>query len=174
MNRAKRIQLVKHIAYALLLLVLYILQMTPGLFVLLGAKPIWLVPAAIAIAMMEGEFVGGIYGAAAGLLCDMGSSTVLYGFNGFFICLCCILAGLLVIYLMHCNVWGCFLFVFITLLICRSVEYFFAFGMWGYDYAWMIYANNILPTILYSTLVSPLPYLAVRTIHRRVEAALED
>ena len=85
MNRKKKAVIAaKYAAYAMILLVLYVLQTTPGLFVVYGAKPMLVVPAAIAIAMHEGELVGGLFGALAGLLCDMGSS-MLFGFNGLFI-----------------------------------------------------------------------------------------
>jgi len=171
MNRTATVKFMKYAIYALLLLLLYILQTVPGLFVLFDTKPVWVVPAAIAIAMFEGEFVGGIYGAVAGLLCDLGGFS-LFGFNGFLICLCCILVGLLVENLMHCNVWSCLLFVFVTMLLCRSLEYLFAFGMWSYDAGWRVYALDELPIVIYSTLITPPPYLIARGLHRRFEAAL--
>lgn len=173
MNRAKTIRVFKYAVYALLLLLLYVLQGVPGLFVLFGVKPVWVVSGAIAIAMAEGEFAGGVYGAFAGLLCDLGG-TSLFGFNGFFVCLCCVAAGLLVIHLMHCNIWGALLFVFVTHLLCRSLEYLFAFGIWGYDSNWKIYTLRVLPTIVYSVIITPIPYAAVRALHHKFESLLQD
>ena len=172
MNRTKSIKVAKYTIYALLLLLLYILQTVPGLFVLFETKPVWMVAAAVAIAMLEGEFVGGIYGAAAGLLCDMGGFS-LFGFNGFFVSLCCILTGLLVIYLMYCNIWGCLLCVFITMLVCNGLEYVFTFGIWEYEAEWKLFTMKALPTVLYSTLITPIPYFLVRGIYNKFAAALK-
>ena len=167
MNRTKLTLTAKYLTYGLVLLLLYVLQTTPGLFVIFGAKPMLVVPAAIAIAMCEGEFVGGLYGAFAGLLCDMGSS-MLFGFNGFLLTFFCVVTGLLVIHLMHCNAWNAILFTFITMLAIGSLEFLFGYGMWGLENVWMIYTYRTLPLIVYTAVVSPLPFWLMRGIHRKL------
>ena len=171
MNRAKRILTLKYVIYALILLILYVLQTTPGLFVVFGTKPMLVVPAAIAIAMYEGEFVGGLYGAFAGLLNDMGSS-MLFGFNGLFLTFFCIVSGLLIIYLMHCNVRNAALYVAVTMLVTASAEFLFGYGMWGYAGVWRIYVFDTLPLIAYTTAVSPLLFWMVRAIHGKTQKHL--
>ncbi len=161
----------KYTLYALILLLLYILQTTPGVLELAGAKPMLVIPAALAIAMVEGEFVGGVYGALAGLLCDLGGS-VLFGFNGLFLSVFCIGAGLLVIYLMHCNTRGALLFVTVTMLVRGSVEYLFGYRMWGYENVWKIFALRILPMSLYTILVTPLLFWLIRWIYRLFQKRL--
>ena len=90
----------KHLCYAVSMLVLFTLQTTPGLFELWGVKPILVVPFAVCIAALEGEFIGGLYGALAGLLCDLAGSWV-FGFHAI-LCLCCHVAvGLAAIYLVR-------------------------------------------------------------------------
>lgn len=166
MKNKKKIYIAKFTVYALLLLLLYVLQTVPGLFVLYGAKPIWVVPAAVAIAMLEGEFAGGFYGVLAGILCDMGGFS-LFGFNAFVVGILCVVTGLLVIYLMYCNLPNCLFFTLIILLVRGSLEYLFAYGIWGYENAWKVYAYFILPVTLYSVLITPLAYWLVRGIHNR-------
>ncbi len=155
----------KYTLYALILLLFYILQTTPGVLELAGVKPMLVIPAALTIAMVEGEFVGGVYGALAGLLCDLGGS-VLFGFNGLLLSLFCIGAGLLVIYLMHCNTGGALLFVTVTMLVRGGVEYLFSYRMWGYENVWKIFALHILPMSLYTILVTPLLFWLIRWIYR--------
>ena len=169
MNRTALTLTAKYTVYALVLLVLYVLQTTPGLFVVFGAKPMLVVPAAIAIAMCEGEFIGGWYGAFAGLLCDIGSS-LLFGFNGFLLTFFCVGAGLLVTHLMHCNFWNAMLFTFIAIMAMGSLEFLFGYGMWRLDYVWMIYVYRTLPMIAYTTAVSPLLFWLMRGIYRRAKA----
>lgn len=171
MNNAKTILALKYTVYAALLLFLYVAQVTPGLLVIGGVKPLLVVPVAMAIAMFEGEFVGGVYGAAAGLLIDTASVT-LFGFNGFFICLFCIIAGLMVIYLLRCNLLGCMLFVAVTLLVRGSIEFLFAYGMWGYESVWKIYLLHTLPGVLYTLVITPLAFRLIRWFHRRFARAI--
>lgn len=171
MNSTTKYLVLKHLIYVLLLFVLYIVQATPGLLAVFGIKPVLVAVAAIAIAMHEGEFAGGVYGAAAGLLCDM-LGVGLYGFNGFVLCLFCAAAGLFVIYLLRCNLLGCLLFVAVTLLVRGSIEFLFAYGMWGHEHIWKLYVLYTLPTIVYSLVVTPLLYWAVRGIYRRFELVL--
>jgi len=166
-DRARIIAFQKHFLYVLLILLLYVLQTTPRLFEIYGVKPMLVIPAAIAIAMHEGELTGGIYGAFAGLLCDMGGFG-LFGFNGVVFLLAGVSAGLLIIYMMKCSAANCVLYVLLAMLLRGSVYYMFAFGMWDYEQAWRIYAFQILPTVAY-TAVSAIPVFCVfQFVYRRV------
>lgn len=166
MTNSKTTLVLRHVFYSLLLLVLYVVQTTPGLLVIGGVKPLLVIPAAVAIAMCEGEFVGGIYGAVAGIFCDV-AGTSMFGFNGLFICLFCIGAGLAVIYLLRNNLLGCLLFVLATLLVRGSVEFLFAYGMWGHEHVGRLYARYTLPTIFFTLLLTAPVYLLIRRVHRR-------
>jgi hypothetical protein len=137
------------------------------------------IPAAICIAMFEGEFVGGIYGASAGLLCDAAAvprqtgGSVLFGMSGFLLCALCVAVGLLIIYLLRCNLLGCMLFVAAITLALGSLEFLCAYGMWGHENGWKIYVYHNLPVVGYTLLVTPLLFFAIRGIHNRFEAALQ-
>ena len=163
-DRTRILAFYKYLIYALLLLLLYVLQTTPRLFEIFEVKPMLVVPAAIAMAMHEGEFAGGIYAAFAGLLCDMGGFG-LFGFNGIIFLISGVAAGLLVIYMMRCNVVSCVLFVLIAMLARGGIYYTFAFGIWNYEYAWRIFVFQILPTIIY-TAISAIPiYYIFRAVN---------
>lgn len=172
MNHTKLAVFLKYASYALLILLLYVLQTTPGMFAIHGITPMWVVPAAMTIAMVEGEFVGGLYGAFAGLLLDMGG-VALFGFNGLFLSVCCVIAGLLVIYLLRCNLLGCLLFVAFTLVPRGSIEYLFAYGMWGHDNVWKLYVWVTIPTIIYTLAVTPLVYWLVRWMNRKFDGLIK-
>ncbi|MCL2056913.1 MAG: rod shape-determining protein MreD [Oscillospiraceae bacterium] len=171
MNRTRYITAAKHITYSALFFALYIVQATPGLFEFSGAKPIWVIPCAIALAMFEGEFLGGVYGAAAGLLCDMGSF-LLFGFNGFLTCVFCIAVGLLVIYLMRCNLASCFLFCAVFMMARGGLEFFFGYGMWGYDDAGMVFFSGTLPVAVFSAAITPAVYFTVKALHNKFKKLL--
>jgi cell shape-determining protein MreD len=165
--------MLKHALYVFAVIVLYVLGCVPGLFVIGGLKPILVVPAAIAIGMCEDEFSGGLYGALAGLLCDVGSF-LLFGFNGFVITIFGAAAGLMVTYLMRCNLLTFLLFVFITLLVRGSLEYFFAYGMWDYPGVGLIYSSTTLPTVFFSTAAAIPVFFVIRLINRRFSSVEEE
>jgi cell shape-determining protein MreD len=156
----------KHVVYGVLLLLFYVIQTTPRLFEIAGVKPVWVLPLAIAVAMHEGEFTGGVYGALAGLLCDTGGFG-LFGFNGFIFCLGAVAAGLLIIYLMQCNVGGCMLFVLVIMFLRGSIGYMFAYGIWDFENVWRIYLTHTMPIAVYTAVAAMPVYYLVRTIYRR-------
>ena len=69
-RKRSRSQLFKWGCYGLLMLLCTVLQTTPGLFQLGNAKPLWLLPLALAAAVFEGEFAGALFGAVCGLMWD--------------------------------------------------------------------------------------------------------
>ncbi|MDL2233669.1 hypothetical protein LJC63_08865 [Ruminococcaceae bacterium OttesenSCG-928-L11] len=173
MKSTKYFHVLKHTVYGLLFLIFYILQSVPGFLTVMGVKPVWVLPAAIILAMFEGEFLGGIYGALAGLLCDIGGF-LLFGFNGFLTCLYCVGVGLVIIYLLRCNLLGGILLTLIFMVLRGSLEFLFEFGMWGYDGVWKIYLAHTLPTALYSTVLAiPLFYL-FRGLSRKFNLLLQN
>src|SRR5699024_4789730 len=117
--------------YGMLLLVLYTLQTTPGLFVIAGIKPNLVIPAALTIAMLEGEFLGGIYGAFAGLLCDL-NGPALFGFYAILLLTAGVLAGLAFLYLLQPRLTNFILLTACVLLVCGLLEYLFYYEMWDY------------------------------------------
>ena len=173
MNRKRTVIIAKHVIYAITILFLHVLGSVPGLFVLGDIKPMLAIPAAVAIAMCENEFSGGIYGAAAGLLLDTGSF-LLFGFNGFVVTVCCVAAGLMVTFLMRCNFLTYLLFAALTMLVLGSLEYFFSYGMWSYAGAGGIYTARTLPTAAYSTLAGFPAFFFIRFISRRFVVSKEE
>ena len=65
-----RSQALKWVCYAAALFVCAALQTTPGLFRLGQAKPLFILPLCLAVAVYEGEFAGALFGAVGGLLWD--------------------------------------------------------------------------------------------------------
>jgi len=165
-NSTARQNIFKNVLFVLILLSLYVLQSVPGLFAIYGVKPFLTIPAAIAIAMLEGEFSGGIYGAVAGLLCDMGG-LLLFGYNGLVTAACCIAAGLFVIHLIRCNIFAFLLFSIFTMLLRGAAEYFFAYGMWNHQDVSRIFLNVTLPAALYSVIAGIPLFFLLRWMHRR-------
>ena len=76
----------------------------------------------------------------------------------------CVSAALLVMYLVRVNVWNALLFVFAGALLQGLIDFFFYYLIWDYDYSYLILLKKILPTVLYTTLISPLFFFIIRKI----------
>ena len=173
MNNTRKIFVIRHSVYTLLMLLFYVGQTVPGLFIFSRIKPLLVIPAAIAVAMFEGEFVGGLYGAFAGLLCDATGGT-LFGLSGFVIAVCCIFAGMLVIYLVRCNLFSCMLFVAVALLLRGGIVWVFSWGIWGYENGWKLFALYTFPAAMIALVLSAPVYLLVRRFHDWLAAYEEE
>ena len=69
-RKRKSSQIFKWVCYTLLMLLCTVLQTMPGLFQLGAAKPLYLLPLALAVSVFEGEFAGAVFGAVCGLMWD--------------------------------------------------------------------------------------------------------
>ena len=89
-------KLIRYLAYVLELLVLFMLQETPGLLPsIFGARPVLLFPAVVAIAMLEPEVPALLFGVVGGLFCDFGLSGML-GFHALVLGVLCFFISLVI------------------------------------------------------------------------------
>ena len=97
-------KVIRYLAYTLELLVLFMLQETPGLLPpLFGARPVLLFPAVITIAMFETEIPALAFGVVGGLFCDFGLSGTL-GFHALVLGVLCFFISLLVRVYLQSNI----------------------------------------------------------------------
>ncbi|MDF2567959.1 MAG: rod shape-determining protein MreD [Oscillospiraceae bacterium] len=170
MRRSKK-DIVKWIIYALLLLVFYILQTTPGLFQIYGAKPVLIVPLAICIAIFEGELGGAVIGLITGLLWDL-SSNKLSGYNAIIIMAACIVTALLIMYLMRANWVNATILCGCTMAIHGLLDFLFYYAMWGYEGVWIVLTNRLAPMVVYTAVVTPPIFFLVRKIASKYNEVL--
>jgi len=158
--------------YALIFLLLYVLQNTPSLFSICGIKPILLIPAAVVFAMYEGEFIGGIFGALAGMFCDM-SGFFLFGFDAILTLVFSVVSGLLVIYLLRRNIRNSILLVFLFMTVRCSLTYFFMYQMWNYEGVSSIFWDSTVWVIVYSSALTPVYFVLWKKVcgffHKKME-----
>lgn len=129
-------------------------------------------PFAVCIAMFDSQLAGGLFGLLAGILCDT-SSNVLFGFQSILYLLICTAVGLLVVYFMQPSVTNSLIFVGCGFAGRLLLEYFFYYAMWGYDNAYLILLQRMLPNLLYTLALTPLWFLLVRRLHRFFQEKLE-
>lgn len=166
-------KLVRYLAYTLELLVLFMVQETPGLLPsILGARPVLLFPAVISIAMFEGEIPAMAFGVVGGLLCDFGLSGTL-GFHALVLGVLCFLISLLIRAYFQSNlatavltgVWS------IGLTVCA--QWFFLY-FFQYSHPAYAFTHHYLPKYCYTLLFLPLLYLLNRGLSQALRSSRDN
>ena len=168
-NRYKAAKLLIYAAAAYLLT---IVQSTPGWLEFGGLKPALTFGLAVSVAMLEGEFYGGLFAVWAGLLCDFFSYNKFF-YNALLLFVCCVAVGLLVQTYMRPVPMNAFLFTAAAVLFSEGVSFFFRIFIQGYPssgYYWLV---HILPFSLYSALCALPLFLLVHWIHQKFESRLQ-
>lgn len=153
----------KYSLYALLLVVFYAVQTTPGAFAIYGIRPVWVVPLAVAIAMCEGVIPAALFGGAAGLFCDLGSQA-LFGFNGLMLLALCSAVSLLSSYLVKAGPKSALLLGAGVAAFRAVFEFFFFYAIWNYPGVNLIFVRATLPVLVYTILLTPPFFLLIRKI----------
>ena len=157
-------------AYGLFLLVTLLLQMAPcGFPAIAGIRPLPLIPLTVFVAMFEGPFAGGVFGAVAGLFWGFFSFRLL-GFDALLLLVIGCACGLL-IYLLLRNNWltALLLSAVATLAVCL-LDWLFFTAIWVSSAdALAALTRRVLPCVLYTTAVSPLLYWLTYHIARHLK-----
>lgn len=160
----------KWTAHGLLILITFLVQTAPHLIPsIAGAKPLLLIPVAIAIAMMEGPIGGAAAGIAAGLLWDLYADR-LFGFNALILLVLCCASGLLVRLLIRNNLLSAMLLFSGALLIQGVADWFFYYVLWMREEPLYVLLHMTLPDMAYTLVLAPALYgltLLVAKILRR-------
>lgn len=131
--------------YLLLLLLANTLQTLPSLQ-LFGLKPLFILPLCLAVALLEGEFSGALFGAVGGLLWDLsaGRTVGLLGLS--LLCLCFLISVLFQIFLRNTPLNYAILGS-LAALVVLSMDYLYFYVMPGYSGALQRYLIHVLPLV---------------------------
>ncbi len=163
-RRRKRKQVLKWCCYALLLLLCSVLQTTPGLLQFGQAKPCFILPLCLAVAVFEGEFAGALFGAVGGLMWDYtaGRTAGLIALS--LMCACFALAIVTRLYLKNTAVNFALISAAVTAAMLSS-DHLFYYVMPGYSNALERYLNHVPLSALMTALLALPLYWAVQRIN---------
>ena len=162
-------KLIRYLAYVLELLVLFMLQETPGLLPsIFGARPVLLFPAVVAIAMLEPEVPALLFGVVGGLFCDFGLSGML-GFNALVLGVLCFFISLVIRTYLQNNMATAILTGVWSIGLVVLAQWFF---LYFFQYSYPAYAltHHYLPKYFYTLLFLPLLYLLNRGLSQALGA----
>ena len=162
-------KLIRYLAYVLELLVLFMLQETPGLLPsIFGARPVLLFPAVVAIAMLEPEVPALLFGVVGGLFCDFGLSGML-GFHALVLGVLCFFISLVIRTYLQNNMATAILTGVWSLGLVVLAQWFF---LYFFQYSYPAYAltHHYLPKYFYTLFFLPLLYLLNRGLSQALGA----
>lgn len=162
-NNSLRLYILKYLSYALVLIAVGSIQSAPFFPSIFGARPILIYPCVVAIAMNDGELVGGLFGAFGGLICDH-FMTVIFGFNGIVLLLCGATIGLLTIYYIQNSLKNALILSSLSLLIRELLVLVFGYLIFGYDNPLDMVLRGQLPSFIYTVLLTPIFYFLFRKL----------
>jgi rod shape-determining protein MreD len=165
----KQFHVVKWATYTIAFIIIFIFQFTPYLLPkIFDISPLLLIPAVICIAMFEGEAVGAVFGIVAGILWDSQSGRV-FGFNCLFLMIFGIIIGLLIQYLFHNTVVSALLFTLLATVILELITWYFFYSIYGDNQIVFALLQVILPTTIYTLLLSIPIYIGFRKLNKILE-----
>ena len=159
-----RSQILKWVCYAVALFVCAALQTTPGLLQLGQAKPLFILPLCLAVAVYEGEFAGALFGAVSGLLWDYTAGRTV-GMLALELLLLCFGVSVLVQLYLQVNPGNFAAVNTITALLVLSLDWLFFYYMPGYAGAALRYIAFVLPSAVLTIPAALLAFWLVQRIH---------
>ena len=159
-----RSQILKWGCYVLALFVCAALQTTPGLFQLGQAKPLFILPLCLAVAVYEGEFAGALFGAVCGLLWDYTAGRTV-GMLALELLLMCFALSVLVQLYLQGSTWNFALISMVTAALVLSLDWLFFYYMPGYTGAALRYVTFVLPGAVLTIPAALLAFWLVQRIH---------
>lgn len=162
-------RVIRYLAYVLELLVLFMLQETPGLLpAIFGVRPVLIFPAVIAMAMFEEEIPAMAFGIVGGLFCDFGLSGLL-GFHALVLGVLCFFVSALSRTYLQSNFVTAIITGIWTIGLAIAAQWFFLYYFFYSmpDYAFF---HHYLPKYFYTMLFVPLVYLLNRGLSQAVRA----
>lgn len=153
-----RLKLLRYFAYTVEILVLFMIQQTPGLIPpLFGARPVLLIPAAVSIAVFESETAAMGFGLFCGLLIDFGMGPVL-GFHGLLLMIICYSVGIMVINLLRTNLLTALLTGAGSAALIFLLQWVFFFVLYNYAHTGYALTAHYIPRFCYTLALLPVLY----------------
>lgn len=155
----------RYIAYSIELILAFVLLSTPNLIPeLFGAKPALLLCIALTAAVFEHEIPAMIFGAAAGILMDLGYADSI-GLFAISLTIICFLLGWIANNLVTANIWNFLLIAALMIGGLYMLYYLFNFVWAGIDDCELYFKNHILSRMIQTFLWSIVFYFLNRFIY---------
>ena len=156
----------KWVVYFLFLLVAATLQSLPGFLQIGSVKPLFILPFCLGVAIYQGEYSGAFFAVLGGFLWDWTGGRI-GGLMALGMMLVCFFAAMLVELYLRVNYINFILVTFACALLMLSTDFLFYYLMQDYVAALHRYLWVVVPSAVYTALLSPLSMKAARFVAGR-------
>ena len=166
-------RMIRWIFYGIEFILRYMLQTTPGLVPeIAGVRPLLLIPAALSVAMFEGDLGGMAAGIVAGLFLDLSGGEVL-GFYAALLAVFGFILGSMTMELFRTNLLLMSLATLVTVPAVLTLQWLVFYLLPGYAGGAYVYRMHYLPEMIYTVVLAPLVYALNRMIALRLSEMRE-
>ncbi len=153
-----RFNVVRYTAFAIEMLLCYILQSTPGLQLeLFGGSPVLLVPLALSISVFEDDVPAVIFGLICGLMADSGYSGPM-GYYSICLCILCFITSVLMENYIRTNLLSAFIIGTISVPLIIFLQFVLFYIAMGYSSVWEYFISHILSRMIFTWAFVPVFY----------------
>jgi len=168
-HKTKR-DIIRYLAYCLEFLLLYVFQNTPWLMPeLFSARPIFIIPAAVAISMYESETTSMLIGLFSGLLIDFAGGGLL-GFHALLLCIFCFFTARICETYIQTNFITGMIVCSLATIISLLLHWLFMYVAFGYSHVGYTLLVHYLPIILYTLIFVPVLFIINKKIAVTINA----
>ena len=161
---------IRWFAYAIEILVLFVLQETPGLIPpVCGARPSAVIPAVLAVAMFESEVPAMFFGLFGGLLVDFGFGSVL-GFHGLLLAAACYGVSRVAANLVRTNFLTAMIVSIAVTAGVTLLDWACFYVMYGYREVLYALTAHYLPIFVYTAALMPVTYYFNRALALQIRS----
>ena len=157
---------IKYVLLCLCVVVLYILQGTPGFLEIWGVKPVFLIPFCINLATLEEENYKFIVYVLAGLFMELSAGRII-GYYTIPVIIACTACSFIVKILIKPSHRNAVVMAFISTFTILLFDFFFGYILPGYKGVFIVFLKNVLLASGYSMIFSVLYYKVISAIQNR-------
>lgn len=167
--------LLRCMVYGIEVLVLFLLQETPGLMPeVANARPVLIAGAALTIALFESQGRAVAFGVVCGLLMDIGMGAGVIGLHAILLALICYTISFFSQDYLQVNWLTSILTTGAGMGLVVLLEWFFGYVVWGYTDPVYALLSHYLPRLIYTVLLSLPLYAANRLFAVRIRPLTMD
>ena len=159
-------KIIKYVLLCLCVMVLYVLQGTPGFLSIWGVKPVLLIPFCINLAALEEENYKLIVYVVAGLLMELSAGRII-GYYTIPVVLACTACSFVVRILIKPNYRNTVAMAFISTFVILLIDFFFSYILPGYKGVFIVFLKTVVLSSCYSMAFSVLYYKIITAIGNR-------
>lgn len=149
-------------------IVFAVLQGDYGFMKIHGVKPLFMLPLVVGFSMFRKQTDSCIFGILCGAMLDFVSSRI-FGFSSLCFMAIGVASSLLTEYLIKTNVINSLILTSGATLVYYLLDFTFRYLIIGSSGAFKVFLVHIIPTVLYTIIITPLIYWPCRFYHERLD-----